>query len=181
MTVEEKPDKLDLVLPCKQYQQQVEEYRDKFPQDYDIPGASGLQGLAFDEWLTKCEDYRQGKNLPDDYVPATLYLAVRKDDSKVVGMLHIRHNLNSSYLARLGGHIGYSVAPEERCKGYGTEMLRKGLLRCTKLGIHTVMVSCFEDNIGSAKVIKKNNGVFIREEISDKKTFHIYHINNFLD
>ena len=62
-------------------------------------------------------------------------------------------------LRKFGGHIGYNVRPSERKKGFATIMLSLALEKCEELGIEDVMVTCKEDNIGSAKTIENNCGV----------------------
>lgn len=58
------------------------------------------------------------------------------------------------------GNIGYGVRPSERCKGYGSEILKLLLLECEKLGMRDVCVSCSPDNVASQKIILKNGGMF---------------------
>jgi len=156
---------IKLVLPADEHRGQVEEYKQKFV-DFpsEIPGVTihgcgSLGTQSFDLWLQECNDYRVGKNLPDGYVPATQFLAIRKADSKLVGMFQVRHAL-TPHLEKIGGHVGYSVAPDERGKGYATQMLRLGLEECRKLGIKKVRVSCVKDNVPSAKVIEKCGGEY---------------------
>ncbi|WP_330577824.1 GNAT family N-acetyltransferase [Alkaliphilus pronyensis] len=98
-------------------------------------------------------------------VPATTYLAISTDDSRLVGMLDIRHRLND-YLINFGGHIGYSVRKTERNQGYATEMLALGLLQCKKLGIKRVLITCNKNNIASAKTILKN-GAMLENEVTE--------------
>ena len=74
-------------------------------------------------------------------------------------MLQIRHYFNA-YLEKYGGHIGYSVAPSERRKGYASQMLKLALPKCKELGIDKVLITCIEDNIGSRKTILANGGVY---------------------
>lgn len=70
----------------------------------------------------------------------------------------VRHYLNDN-LKVYGGHIGYSVVPDERKNGYGTIILSLLLEEAKKLGINEVLVICDKNNIGSIKVIEKNNGI----------------------
>ena len=74
-------------------------------------------------------------------------------------MLQIRHELNAS-LQRYSGHIGYSVCPSERRKGYATRMLAAALDICREMGLSRVMISCTPDNEASRRTILKNGGVY---------------------
>lgn len=74
-------------------------------------------------------------------------------------MLQIRHYLND-YLKEFGGHIGYSVRPCERGKGYAKRMLEMALPHCKKIGIDKVLITCIESNIASEKTILANNGAY---------------------
>ncbi len=61
------------------------------------------------------------------------------------------------------GNISYGIRPSERKKGYGTKILDLLLRECEDMGLNEVFVSCYADNIASRKVIKNNNGKFIKE------------------
>ena len=174
---------IKLIPPTEEHRQQVEEYKQKFADNpSEIPGVTihgcgSLGTQSFDEWLAECNDHARGKNLPDGYVPATMFLGIRKVDGKLVGIFQIRHSL-TPHLERIGGHVGYSVAPDERSKGYATQMLMLGLGECRKLGIKKVRVSCVKDNIQSAKVIKKCGGEFDGDAEFEGKVFERYWINS---
>lgn len=86
-------------------------------------------------------------------------MLVRKTDNKVLGFLQVRHEFND-YLSKFGGHIGYSVRPSERRKGYAKEMLKMALPFCREIGIDKVLVTCIDGNIGSEKTILANGGVY---------------------
>jgi len=173
---------LKLVLPMKKHRRHVEEYKQKF-RDYPsgivgvgIHGCGSLETKTFDVWLAECDDHRVGKNLPEGFVPATQFIAMRQADGKLVGMFQIRHAL-TLHLERIGGHVGYSVAPDERRKGYATQMLLLGLEECRKLGIDRVRISCVKENVASAKVIKKCGGVYDGDAEHEGKVFERYWIN----
>ncbi len=74
-------------------------------------------------------------------------------------MIQVRHTLNE-YLEKFAGHIGYSVRPSERRKGYATVMLSIVLPFCKDLGLEKVMISCTDQNTGSRKTILNNGGVY---------------------
>ena len=91
-------------------------------------------------------------------------------------MLNIRHDL-SDELVQKYGHIGYGVRPSERRKGYANKMLAYALKECKKLGLNTVILGCYKQNIGSAKTILKNGGRLIREVDDIKQINNNYTIN----
>ena len=109
----------------------------------------------FDELLLKIKEREEGKNLPADRVPQTELWLVQND--KFIGWTKIRHRLNENLLLQ-GGHIGYSIRPSARNKGYGTKILELALAEAKSMGIDKVLVTCDDDNIGSVKIIEKNGG-----------------------
>jgi predicted acetyltransferase len=60
----------------------------------------------------------------------------------------------------VGGHIGYVVVPDFRRMGYATTILHlAGEIAREKFGIHRILVTCDDDNIGSIRTIEKNGGI----------------------
>lgn len=110
----------------------------------------------FAGYVRKAEATHRGDNLPERWVPtAELWL---EHDSEIVGCVRLRLALNP-FLEREGGHVGYDIRPSRRRRGYGTALLRLALTQARALGMDRVLVTCDDDNIGSAKVIERNGGV----------------------
>lgn len=138
----------------------------------ELHGASSLHEFSdISDWLNHLFLYENRDTMPNkSFVPGHQYVLLRPADNKVLGMLHLRLELND-YLKEIGGHIGYSIAPSERNKGLGTEILAHGLKKASEFQLDKVLVTCDEDNLGSAKIIEHNHGVFdslIFDEFSKK-------------
>lgn len=153
-------DYLKLVKPNIKYKDQIMNYKKEF-----IENNSSFDGCAGLEDCTTCEEWldfdnRLSKKYEAGYVPSSTYLAVV--NNKVVGMVDIRHYL-TDHLKTYGGHIGYSVLPSKRRRGYAKEILRLALIKCKKMGINNVIITCLKDNIASAKTIKSQGGILENE------------------
>ena len=152
---------MKLTAPSMEYDKQIQEYRREFLEyGGSMDGCGSLRRFdKTEDWLEQVELCKQKETTPPDFVPVTQYIYVRESDMKIVGVIQIRHYFND-YLEKYAGHIGYSVCPSERRKGYATQMLRLILPECKKLGIERVLICCIQGNEGSRKTILKNGGVY---------------------
>lgn len=150
-------EELKLIFPEERYLDQIWAYRQAMlDAGSTLDGTGALKSAASAEaWL---ESKRQP--CPAGKVPSDQFLAIRTRDDRLVGMIDFRHSLDHPVLALWGGHIGYSVHPAERRKGYATEMLRQVLEKCRAFGLDRVMVTCHEGNIGSEKTIRACGGEY---------------------
>lgn len=114
------------------------------------------EGMPWAEYLALLEDHRDGRNLPEGFARHAMYAAIV--DGELVGRAGIRFELNVA-LAHRYGHVGYGVVEKHRRKGYATEILRQALLILAEEGISPVLITCWDHNIGSGKVIENNGGV----------------------
>ena len=151
---------IHLIHPTEGNLDQVWDYRREC-----LEAGSSMDGcgpLRFDnpkEWLDHVIRYTNPATVPEGKVQATQFLAVRKSDGRLVGMIQVRHYFNE-YLEKYAGHIGYSVRPGERRRGYAKEMLRLALPYCKGLGLDRVLISCEPENEGSRRTILSNGGVY---------------------
>lgn len=154
-------DTIKLVIPSGEYLDQVWDYRQEcFEADSSMDGCGPLRRAGTPaEWLELVRSYADPAAVPEGKVQATQFLAIREADGKLVGMLQARHYFNE-YLEKYAGHIGYSVRPGERRKGYAREMLRLALPFCRKIGLDRVLISCEPDNPASRRTILANGGVY---------------------
>ena len=159
-------EELILIKPSMEYEKQainlIKEV-EKFDSDEKIryAGFSGLQNYKdnYAGWLDELEIYRKKETVPEEKVVGETFFTIRKKDNKIVGIINIRNELND-YLYNIGGHIGYSILPSERRKGYAYKQLLLGLKYCKSIGIGRVMVFCLDYNVGSAKTIEKAGGIY---------------------
>ena len=128
-------------------------------------GCAGLEDVeTFSEWIDF--ENRLKRKYGEGYVPSEVFLAVRMDDDKVVGIIDYRHPL-TPFLMQYGGNIGYSILPLERRKGYASEMLRLMLDICIAYGEKKVLLTCDKNNDASRLTIIKNGGKLENEIIDD--------------
>lgn len=160
-------EKIELMRPTAAFGEQVMALREELLLANDADSFAGSGGLRLCEtmeaYIEHLEKMRSAATCPRGCVPADTYIAVRRSDGRVVGVVDIRHHIEHPVLREWGGHIGYSVRPAERGKGYGRELLRLALLRCRELGLVRVLVTCNADNVASEHVILANGGVLERE------------------
>ena len=95
--------------------------------------------FVYEEWLEENIQAEAGLNIPENWVPAIQLVSF--DD-----------------LLEKGGHIGYSIRPSERGKGYAKESLRQGLQVAKDKNIHRALVTCSIKNPASRAVILANGG-----------------------
>lgn len=170
-------DVVRLVYPNREYEYQALEYMKEMElNNSSYAGCAMLEQYLdnYSGWLDKLERF---KNNPDEgYSRSGTYFMVRESDNKILGFVDLRYDL-TDFLFNYGGHIGYSIRPSERRKGYATKLLTMALEKYRELNIDKVLVCCNKNNIGSRKVILANNGIFENEVPKKGEIIQRYWIN----
>ena len=134
----------------------------------EINGVGGLHRWLddYEGWLEKLNaDYTREPS--EEKVPARTYFLVREGDQRIVGMINIRLALNEK-LRRYGGHIGFSIRPTERGKGYNKINLYLALKVCAAYGIDRVLLDADLDNPASWRTMEALGGKRIRCYFDDQ-------------
>ena len=116
------------------------------------------EAFSYEEWLETNMQKEMGINLPENRVPSIQFVSF-DDVGRALGFLNLRLKLNEGLLNH-AGHIGYSIRPSERGKGYAKEALRQGLQVAKEKNIKKTLVTCSTENPASRAVIVANGGVF---------------------
>lgn len=151
---------IKLIKPSKEYFDQIIELKQDFVTNNELrmQGSGSLDKCDdLNEWLKSISEIEKGLN--PKLVPTTYYLIL--SDNEVVGTISMRHYLTKD-LEEFGGHIGYSIKPSSRRKGYATIALRL-ILELYKDKYEEILIMCEDDNIGSNKTILSNGGILINK------------------
>lgn len=148
---------LELVSPSKKYQAAFIAMARDFQTHGENRYDSVLPKLetSFDLYLQRLEMQAKGIGLREGIVPQTTLWSVLGEE--VIGVIRIRHRL-TPHLEQVGGHIGYQIRPGWRRRGLGTRQLALALVVVGEWGWKRVLITCDDDNIGSARIIEANGG-----------------------
>ena len=178
-------EKFYLELPSIQRKIEAFDYINEFYEfGSEIHGTGSLdrelkKGKTYEEWLNNNLNLHDEKYaIEKGLVPSYTYFLVRENDNKIVGMIDLRLGLNK-YLREFGGHIGYSIRPTERKKGYNKINLYLILQVAKKHGLEKVLITCANYNQGSRKSILALDGKFEKNTFdeSDNETMELYWID----
>lgn len=154
-------EELMLVKPGLEYQEELLAYRrETLAIEPEIHGDGGWDKAgSLEGWLLDLKNREAEDTCPPGFVPSSTWLCIRKTDGRMVGFIDIRHRLND-FLLDFGGHIGYSIRPDERGCGYALRQLWLGLQKCREMGLNRVLLTCDEDNLRSRRTILSAGGVY---------------------
>ena len=166
-----------LIVPTDAMEEQVTAFKQSFfdAGERVISGSYKLDQdrYTYADWLAILESNRSGETANPKFGVSDTFFA-ENEGHDLVGIINIRYELTPFY--KDSGHIGYSVAPEQRRKGYAAEMLQSVLKLAKQRGMTEVLLVCLADNIASKKTILRCGGQLMRRfgpEDSLKEEFHI--------
>ncbi len=162
-------DRLKYIIPTKEYKDKAIDYINEFYKYHSrIHGVGELDKYLddYDAWLIKLSNDRS-RNLSKMHFPTETYFLVRESDDSIVGMINIRLTSNDSLIDR-SGHIGYSIRPTERRKGYAKINLYMGLKCLNEHNIDVALVFCVKSNLASSKTMLSLGAKKYDESYSDK-------------
>ena len=119
--------------------------------------AYGMDRNAFSALVERKRQNSLGRELPDGFVPDTVYILV-DDEGEYVGIFNFRHELNA-FLSSGPGHIGFGISPRFRRRGYAVAGLKLLVeLVSPVVKEDELYLSCNRDNPASLKVQLASGG-----------------------
>ena len=113
------------------------------------------------EYTDHCIGWANPSREADEHgVWGTVLLCLRASDRRMVGCMQV-HNVLNERMSRFTGHVGYSVRPSERRKGYAKRMLTMAKDFLSSFGFPEIYVSCLPTNEASRRTILANGGAYI--------------------
>ena len=166
---------MHLILPSAAYERSYNAYIDELGDEVRYPFPLDFDHSDFRALLQRLEEFRNGVNLPEGYVPCTTYWLV--DGRELVGVSNLRPSL-SEKLRHVGGHIGLGIRPSRRGQGLGKLLMQLTVKEAQRHGLTTLRVHCHKHNVPSSRMIIANGGVLesevlVNNDVVQRYTLHM--------
>ena len=157
ITIEDKDPVLDFIESMRSH-------------DSDIHGLWFSDAKDFETMITSLKAHESVAYEGYEQAIPMMHQYLLMEAQACVGVVSIRPYLTRALDESFGGHIGYSIRPEARRKGYGTQALKLAIEEMRVLGsTEAVIVCCAKDNKGSQTIIKSCGGILIDATDLDEK------------
>lgn len=148
-------------------------------QDFEAAGEEpycGSRGrMGYLGWLALIDRQSKPECLNYGSNPNEIYFLMDGEE-RILGFGQLRPYDTRDSLT-WAGHIGYSVPPSQRGRGYAQELLARLLDMGFARGMDRILLTCDEDNDPSRHVIEKAGGCFAgfyRDKEYDKRQYWFY-------
>lgn len=132
-----------------------------------INSAAGKTYAEYQIWLKGIVANAEQQGIVDGWkVPQSTYWLYLEDQP--IGYGKIRHFLTES-LKESGGHIGISIHPDYRGKGYGKAFLTLLIEECRTLGIEELLCTIRNENRASIQMALACGGILDR--VTDERHY----------
>lgn len=150
---------LKLVFPTVEMEKAVSDFKKKFYDNGEktINGSYKLDTdrYSYHEWLELMKSNTCGDTANPKFGLSDTLFAI-DEENEIAGIITIRYDLTEFY--KNSGHIGYSVAPDKRKRGYATAMLNEALVMAKAHGLSEVKIVCAASNTASRRTILSCKG-----------------------
>lgn len=148
---------LQLIKRCPEYVQGYREYCKELYDHNVIYFRPTNPEKIDDEWFTRTKFWydQKEKGLVEGQPVSFHYWVV--DDEKFIGEFQLRTEFTDKVMFDIGS-IGIAVRVSEWGKGYGTEILRQGLVIAKEHGMEKVLITINDKNVASIRMCEKLGG-----------------------
>lgn len=134
----------------------------------DIPskesGSTNLcNGLPYEVFKNYLETQLSRKYQIVNYYDTPTITYIMYVNDKPVGYIGLRIEIDENW-KKWSGNVYYAIRLSERKKRYATKMLELALIEFRSMSFKEVFLNSSAGNIGSAKVIENNGGIFLNED-----------------
>ncbi len=168
-------EELLFVEPSMNFEKEIAAYRQEMlDADSSFDGCFSMKRMPnIKEYVDHCIEWANPRREADERGAwGNVLLAIRKSDMKMVGCMQV-HNVLTERMKNYTGHVGYSVRPSERRKGYAKKMLAKAVDFLSSFSFEEIVVSCLPENEASKKTILSNGGEYIETVFLDEDKVYL--------
>lgn len=146
-----------LIKRCPQYTRGYKEYCQELYDNHVTYFRPTNPNSIDDDWFSRTKSWydKKEQGLVEGQPVSFHYWAI--EDGKFIGEFQLRTEFPQKVMKDIGS-IGYAVRVSEQGKGYGTEILRLGLLLAKEHGMDKVLLTINEENTASIHVCEKLGG-----------------------
>ena len=149
---------LELIKRCPEYVAGYKEYCQEL-YDHNVIFFKPTNPKSIDDdWFSRTKAWYEMKErgLVEGATTSFHYWAI--DNGRFIGEFQLRTDFSEKVMMEIGS-IGYAVKVSEQGKGYGSEILRLGLLLAKEHEMRKVLLTINDRNIVSIHICEKMGGI----------------------